>query len=142
MQSAALSELSVNIENVPEAWRDSCLPQFDGGRVVGWVLPIGFVFEGEQAVLRVKTGQAAPVDAECAAACEMTASQLASAQRRYQSAVAGIKGKKDHELFMAGVIDGYDEGTTDAKPIYIPGRNWQVFQVAKAQADQKQQADI
>ncbi len=60
----------------------------------------------------------------------MTAGELARCQREYLSAMAGIRGKKDQDLFMAGVIDGYDKGTTDEKTVYKPGPKWDAYQAA------------
>jgi hypothetical protein len=102
----------------------------DDGKTTEWVIPKGTVVEGEEALLRVSTGQAEPVDEECSKACGMTPAQLVVAQRNYMSAMAGIRGKKDHELFMAGVIDGYEPGSTDDKPIYKPGKLWDKYQAA------------
>jgi hypothetical protein len=134
VKAAYLDDATCNIKNAPEVYRDAAQPVFSaGGReIVEWVIPAGTVVEGDEALLRVGTGQAAPIDDECAAACGMTSAQLDIAQRAYRAAMAGIRGKKDHELFMAGVIDGYAPGSTDEKPIYQPGKNYQKWLDAKA----------
>ena len=124
---------SVNIHTAPSAWRDKCKPVLNAaGEVVDWIIPKGAVIEGDEALLRVKTGQAVPVDEECSAACGMTPAQLEANQRQYLAATKGIKGAKDIELFMGGIIDGYDPSTTDEKTVYIHGPNWDAWQKAKA----------
>lgn len=142
MKAAYLFEQSVNINTAPDFYRDVAKAVFSAtGSPVDWVIPKGTVVEGDEALLRVGTGQAAPIDEECAEACGMTPAQLKSTQRMYAAAMAGIRGKKDTELFMAGVIDGYDKGSTDDNPKYIPGKNWQAFQDAKA-ASEKEKSEI
>lgn len=136
MKAAFLNDATCNIENAPDFYREVAVARFangsDGTPLLEWVIPKGTVVEGEEALRVVETGQAEPVDEECAKACGMTAGQLKRCQRNYLSAMAGIRGKGDHELFMAGVIDGYEPGTTDEKPIYKPGPKWDVYQAALA----------
>lgn len=131
MKSAYLLDQTCNIANAPDYYREVAKPVISAdGKTTEWVIPKGTVVEGDEALLRVSTGQAEPVDEECSNACGMTPAQLVVAQRNYQSAMAGIRGKGDHELFMAGVIDGYEPGTTDEKPIYKPGKLWDKYQAA------------
>lgn len=132
MQAVYLIDQSVNIHVAPNAWRNKCKPVVNAaGDVTDWVIPKGTIIDGDEALLRVSTGQCAPFDDECAKACGQTAGQLESTQRKYLAAEKGIKGKKDLELFMAGIIEGYDKGTTDENPIYLPGPNWAAWQEAK-----------
>jgi hypothetical protein len=132
VKAAYLLDQTCNIENAPEVYREAAHAVVSPGGQVEWVIPRGTVVEGEEALLRVRTGQAKPIDEECAKACGLTAGELARCQREYMSAMAGIRGKKDQELFMAGVIDGYEPGTTDEKPIYKPGKLWDKYQAALA----------
>jgi len=138
MKAAYLLEQSINPKNAPDFYLDAIQPVIGAdGQVKDWVIPKGTVVEGAEALLRVRTGQAEPIDEECAAACGMTSAQLGATQRAYLAAMAGIRGKKDLDLFMAGVIDGYGPGTTDDAPVYKPGKNWQKWLDAKAAAASK-----
>ena len=138
MKAIYLLDQSVNILTAPNAWREKCKPVLSAaGAVVEWIIPKGTVIDGDEALLRVSTGQCAPFDDECAKACGQTAGQLEATQRKYLAASKGIKGKKDTELFMAGVIDGYDKGTTDENPIYLPGPNWAAWEQAKTKLAQE-----
>lgn len=134
MQAMYLLDQTVNIHTAPAAWREQCKPVLDAaGEITEWIIPKGAIVSGTEALLRVSTGQCSPFDDECAVACGRSSEELAVTQRQYLAAEKGIKGKKDMELFMAGVIDGYDKGTTDAKPIYIHGPNWSAFESAQAE---------
>lgn len=135
MKAVYLLDQSVNIHTAPAAWRDQCKPVVDdNGDVTDWIIPKGAIVEGDEALLRVQTGQCEPFDDECAKAVGMTPDQLASVQRSYLAASRGIKDAKDLSLFMAGVIEGYAEGTTDEKPVYKPGPNYQTWVQAKEEA--------
>lgn len=90
------------------------------------IFPAGTVFEGDDAIRMCKTGQAMPVDDECAKACGLSAAQLASLQVGYKMDTLGINRKEDRELYRAGVILGYDN-----KLNYIHGPNWEAYQAAK-----------
>lgn len=90
------------------------------------VFPAGTVFEGDDALRMCGTGQAMPIDDECAQACGLSAAQLASLQVGYKMDTLGINRKEDRELYRAGVILGYDK---DLK--YIHGPNWDAYQAAK-----------
>lgn len=103
-------------------------------------LPAGTMFDGPQALFLCRTGQAAAADQECVEALGMTPAEAAVAQRKHLAAAAGIKGQNDHELFMAGVIDGYGPGTTDTKPVYKPGKNWAAY--AEALGETKEGDDL
>lgn len=140
MQAAYLLDQSVNIANAPEHYRKAAVPVFRGDAVVDWLIPAGTVVEGDEAMLRVCTGQATPIDEECHAACAsigLTDKPLAVTQRAYLAAMKGIRGKKDQELFMAGVIDGYGPGDTPQKTVYEPGENWHKWEAAKAKVKAK-----
>jgi hypothetical protein len=93
--------------------------------------PAGTVFEGDQAVLLCKTGQAKPIDKECCDKAGMTEHQLAVAQVEYKMNSLGINRKEDRELFRAGIILGYDN-----KLQYIPGPNWDKYQLAKLETEE------
>lgn len=136
MKAAYSLDQTVNINNVPDAWRSQCKPIIgDDGEVADWIIPKGAVVEGDEAVLRVKTGQASPLDEECAIACGMNPAQVSANNRQYLAGQLGIRGEKDWNLFMGGVIDGYAPGSTDEKTIYIPGENYQAWLEAKAEKE-------
>jgi hypothetical protein len=134
MQAIYLLDQTVNIHTAPNAWRDKCQPVLDAaGDVADWIIPKGTIIDGDEALLRVATGQCAPLDEECAVACGRSTAQLESTQRKYLAAERGIKGVKDTELFMAGIIEGYAEGTTDDKPVYLPGPNYAAWESKRAE---------
>lgn len=103
--------------------------------------PAGTEFDGDQALMLCRTGQASPADDECSVALNQTPAEQAVNARKYLAAQAGIKGKKDMELFMAGVIEGYDKTSTDANPVYLPGPNFAAWEAAKAEI-QTEKGDI
>ena len=143
MKAAYLLDVTINIANAPDAYRAAAVPVFEGGTIKEWRLPKGTVIEGEDALLRVRVGQAAPIDEECASACGMDATQLERGHRAYLAAARGIRaGDKDFDLFMGEVIDGYAPGSTDAKPVYIPGKHYQKWLDAKAAAAAKEDEEI
>ena len=134
MQAIYVLDQTVNINTAPIAWRDKCKPKVNAvGEVTEWIIPKGTVIDGSEALLRVSTGQCAPYDEECIAACGQSPDQLEVTQRRYLSAERGIKGKKDIELFMAGVIEGYESGSTGDTPVYLHGPNWDAWEQAKSE---------
>jgi len=94
------------------------------------IFPKGTVFEGEQAVFLCRTGQATPIDDECAKKLGWSPDRLKHQQDEYQMNVLGINRKEDRELWKAGVITGYD-----SKLRYIPGPNWDKYQEAKAEVE-------
>lgn len=140
MKAAYALDQGVNLATAPATWKDQCQPVLRGGKVVDWILPAGAVVEGEEALLRVATGQAYPIDDECAKACGISTAELAVKQRQYLAATQGIRGKDDLELFMAEVIEGYDKGTTEDKTVYKPGKNWAKWQAAKEEIASKKEA--
>ena len=103
--------------------------------------PIGTVIEGPLAVQLVVNGQADPFDEECREACKLSPARLATAQRTQLAASLGINGKRDMAMFMYGAIEGYAEGTTDAKPVYIHGPKWDEWQAADAERLKAEQKD-
>lgn len=127
MRSVLVVDQWADISCIPPEYQSLVRPKLVNGRTE-WIYPKGTAFTGLHAVQLVKTGQANPDDEECAKAANMTEQQLSVKQRENLAAIAGIKGKEDHELFMAGVIEGYDAGTTDDSPIYIHGPNWELYQ--------------
>ena len=137
MKSACLHDLSVNMVGAPDVYSKPAVPVFDGDEIKDWIIPKGTVLEGPEALLRVMHGQAEPIDEECAKACGMDPAQLRRTQRVNLSAERGIRTKKDMDLFMAGVIDGYGPGDTPAKTVYEPGENYQKWLDAKAKLAKK-----
>lgn len=99
-----------------------------GGRPEA-VFPLGTEFEGAQAIALCKTGQAMPIDDECAKAVGMTPARLAHLQVEYKMNTLGINRKEDRALYRAGVILGYDEHLN-----YIKGPKWSEYQAAKVAA--------
>ena len=95
---------------------------------VAAVFAAGTVFEGPQAVALCRTGQATPVDAECAAAVCLSSAKLLALQVGYEMDSKGVHDKEARALYRAGVILGYDD---NRRP--IPGPNWQKYQDAKRQ---------
>lgn len=111
------------------------------GKMVAY-FPKGCEFEGEHAIALVGTGQASPSDDECAVACGMTPEQIKAKRINYAADAAGVRGTKDREMFLAGAILGYAEGTTDEKPIYIKGPNWDAWQAAEQAEKAKAEKDV
>ncbi len=128
MKSRLLLDQFCNPLNAPAYLTASIVPVFDRGQIA-YKYPTGTIFEGEQAVFMCKTGQCVPIDDECATAAGMTPAQAARAQVVCRMANLGINSKEDQELYMAGVIEGYDD-----KLNYIPGKNWEAYQAAKKEA--------
>jgi len=95
------------------------------------IFPAGTIFEGDDAVRMCKTGQAAPYDEECAKAVGLSSARLAALQVGYKMDTLGINRKEDRELYRAGIILGYDD-----KLNYIPGPNWDKYQLAKLQTEE------
>ena len=87
----------------------------------------GTVFEGPQAVMLCRTGQARPADDECAKELKLSLAQLEALQVDYKMNSLGINDKDDRELYRAGVIEGYNSDRE-----YIHGPNWDAYQAAKA----------
>lgn len=116
---------------------DACTPEqrlktvveFERGKPVH-VFPAGTIVEGDEAILRVKTGVAIPLDDECKAACGLNDNQISALQLQNEMASLGINDKNDQELYKAKVILGYDD-----KLEYIKGPNWDAYQKAKAESE-------
>lgn len=140
MKSALNLDQYADLASLPPAYQSKIKFKTENGKPVAY-FPKGCEFDGEHALHLVKTGQASPIDEECAAACGMDANQLASKQMHYAAANVGIKGKKDLEMFLAGAITGYAPGTTDENPIYIHGPNWDAWQAAEAAAKAAEERD-
>lgn len=111
------------------AQREKTVVEFILGKPV-FVFPAGTVVEGDEAVLRVKTGVAVPADDECKAACGLTDNQISALQLQNEMATLGINDKADQELYKAKVILGYDADLN-----YIHGPNWDAYQKAKAEQE-------
>lgn len=131
MKAALVLDQWADVDSMPEHLREKIAfkPGFKG-RLDAY-FPAGTIFEGEQAVLLCKTGQAKPIDKECADKAGMTEHQLAVAQVEYKMNTLGINRKEDRELYRAGIILGYDE-----KLQYIPGPNWEKYQLAKLETSE------
>lgn len=109
-------------------------PQKDGTN--HWFWPRGMVIEGDagtfagiKAVHLSGTGQADPADDETIAIIGRTPEEQNAQRVRSEMAAKGIWDKGDRELYMAGVILGYD---ADLKS--IPGPNWDAYHAAREQA--------
>lgn len=89
------------------------------------IYPKGTIFEGEQAVFLVQTGQASPVDDECREACGMSKEQMEAAQIGNVMNLLGINDEKHRELYAGGVFTGWD-----ANGKMIPGPNWDSYKAA------------
>lgn len=145
MKSALVLDQGANPKNAPEYLRPSLKPVFKGGKLVDWIYPKGTVFEGQQAVNLVITGQAAPIDEECAAACGMSTEELRIRQRERLAAEAGIMSDNEMQLFMAEVIDGVDRKNpkhTDQTPVYKPGRLWAAYAEEMEKQKEKKAGDL
>ena len=105
----------------------------NGKTVFDAVFPAGTIFDGDDAVRMCRTGQAAPYDEDCAKEVGMSEAKLKSLQIEYKMNTLGINNKNDRELFRAGVIAGYD-----SKLDYIPGPNWDAYNKAKTEAENKE----
>lgn len=116
---------------------DGCTPEqrlktvvrFESGKPVH-VFPAGTIVDGDEAIIRVKTGVAIPIDDECKTACGLNDNQISALQLQNEMASKGIHDKGDQELYKAQVILGYDD-----KLNYIPGPNWEAYQKAKAESE-------
>ncbi len=140
MKATLVLEQFVNPANAPEYLQSQILYKFGlnphGDVVPIAYLPVGTVFEGDQAVFMCRTGQCSPADDECAKASGKTPDQIAAQQVEYKMNTLGINRAEDRELYRAGVITGYD---ADLK--YIHGPNWDKYQKAK-EALKKESDDI
>lgn len=96
--------------------------------------PKGTVYEGEEAVLRCKTGQAHPIDDECKEALGWSDAQVKAKGIEYEMDAKGIHDEGDRELYRSGVILGYRR-IGDGKLTYEPGPNWDAYQACKVEAD-------
>ncbi len=133
VKAALRLDQDADVSTMPDSYRSKLKFRPENGQVTPYY-PKGTEFEGEHALLLVKNGQANPIDAECAAAAGMSPAQLEAKQREYLAASAGIRGKKDMDMFMTGAIEGYGPGTTDDVTVYIHGPNWDAWQSAEEQA--------
>lgn len=110
----------VTEENRPKV---KFIPAKNGKAVA--IYPAGTEFEGDMAIGLCRTGQASPIDDECAKELGLSEAQIASLQIEYRMDSLGINRKEDRELYRAGVITGYDKDLN-----YIPGPNWEAYQQA------------
>lgn len=101
-----------------------------GARVMVAVYAEGTIFEGPIALQLCRTGQATPLDNECAEALGKSPEEIAVLQIEYKMHALGIHNKADRELYRAGVIVGYDQNGT-----YKPGPNWQKYKEAQAKLE-------
>lgn len=126
MKSALVLDQFADVTKVTEEMRPflTFVPGHKGK--LDAIFPKGTMFSGPQAVALCRTGQAAPVDDECAKELNWTPERLKAQQDEYQMNVLGINRPEDRELWRAGVIAGYDKNLQ-----YIPGPNWAKYQKAK-----------
>lgn len=131
MKAALLNDEDATVQEMPAELIKKLAFRAVPGKLPQPYYPRGTEFEGPMAVTLVRNGQAAPADAECRQACGMTEGQLEKASRTNAAALAGIRGERDMAMFLAGAINGYAPGTTDAEPKYVPGPNWEAWQAAE-----------
>lgn len=137
MKAVVCTQHDANLKTCAPEYRSQLKPVFVKGKVKKWVWPAGLEVEGAKAVRLVKYGLARPLDKECADAAGLTDDQLRVAIEQQEMAQLGIHSKEDQELYLAGVILGYEpDGKGGLK--YIPGPNMAAY---KAALGQVQEAD-
>lgn len=110
MKARIVTEHGANPLTTAPEYSDKLVPVTKvsrGQKKIEFVWPVGLEIEGQKALELVLFGLAEPLDAECAEACGMDATQLAAAQINQEMAQKGVHDKKDQELYRAGVIVGY-----------------------------------
>lgn len=127
MKARLLLDQWVNPLTAPPEWEGQIVPVAFAGKI-DWKIPEGMMIEGPQALFMCTTGQCEPMDEECMEALNIPEARRRVIQLNYKMSSLGINDKGDRELYRAGVIEGYD---ADLK--YIPGKNWEAYQKAKAE---------
>lgn len=103
-------------------WR-SVVNAATGAKRLEAFFPAGTEYEHPNAAYFVNRGMAVPADAECeAAAITLAPEQRARLELEYKADAAGVVDAHDRELFLAGVILGYEQ--VDGKTAYVPGPNY------------------
>lgn len=108
----------MTLADLPPEYHGRVKPRTNAKGNIEWWYPKGTIFDGEQAVFLCKTGQAKPIDQECADACGMTPTQLRAAQIEYEMDSIPLTDKKERQLYAAGIINGIKDGK------YVKGKNW------------------
>lgn len=92
--------------------------------------PAGTEYDHPDAAFFCDRGMAVPADAECeAAAVKLTPEQRAKLELEYKADMAGVVDPHDRELFMAGVIAGYEQ--VEGQTAYRPGPNYAKWKKAQ-----------
>lgn len=127
MRAMLLLDQWADITKATEEQRAMIVPVTFAGKI-DWKFPAGTIFEGPQALFMCRTGQCEPIDDECMEALNIPEARRKAMQLDYKMSSLGINDKGDRELYRAGVIEGYDSNLK-----YIPGKNWDAYQKAKAE---------
>lgn len=127
MKSRLVLDQDADVTTATEAYRKKIrYVARDGRKGPVAIYPKDTEFDGEHAVLLVKTGQAVPVDDECRKACGMSADQIDAQQVNYQMDSIGIHDPEAREMYRGGIISGIDPETGE----YIPGPAWESYHAA------------
>ena len=136
MKAAFLNDEEADLNTISESNRKLIKPRFRtsaGQTVTYWVYPAGCIVEGEVALHIATSGQGAPLDDECKAACGLSPAQIEARQLDYEMTSKGINRPEDRELYKAGVILGYDE-----KLEYLRGPNWDAYHALSKATDDEE----
>lgn len=141
MQCKFLVDADTHIELLPESERSKVLFRIERHRNTGIprrsdYFPKGTVLDHPDAYKFVNFGMAEAVDEECRKACEpMTDADRAVLVKQYAAVAMGINDRDDIQLYVDGVILGYEKvGDNWA---YIAGPNWDAWQKKNAAAKPK-----
>lgn len=135
MKAAFFNDEDADLTTLAEQHRTLIQPRVrvsNGKAKTYWVFPKGAIVEGDIARHIASSGQGAPLDDECKAACGLDPAQLAARQLDYEMTAKGINRPEDRELYRAGVILGYD-----ASLDYIHGPNWDAYHALAADTKEK-----
>lgn len=128
MKAQVLHRTYVNEKTLPERYRDQMTHVMDERKGVPVaVFAVGAIIDGPLAIQMVSNGQAAPCDDECRSAVNLSPEQLRSLRLENEMAEKGIR-KEDRELYLKGVISGYD-----AAGNYARGPQWDTYHAALKQ---------
>lgn len=85
-----------------------------------WYWPAGTVEDHPRAYMLVRMGTAEPADEECEQRANMSAEQMAMAQRNARAVAKGIQ-PEDYGRFFSGELAGYNpDGSEIPGPNHIP----------------------
>jgi len=108
------AKLLKDTEVSPHGEHPAIVTREDGYRY----FPAGTIIDDHEVYKLVKMGRAVPADEECEKRCNMSAEQMARAQKHYDIVAKGIH-PEDYERYQSGEITGYNEDGS-----YIHGPNW------------------